>query len=124
MSKNKFKNSPKKLLMETTGLDAEATTVLMQQLHLRQMVLSCEDNVLYITANNGIKTLANQTPGFIGIVNELKYFIEMKSDQSVLYYLYEKIKTLENKIDSLERENENLNDKLREIDGKIGSYHD
>lgn len=123
MSKYKLKNSPKKLLMESCGLDAEATNVILHQLHQNQLVLTCEDNALYLTGSDGTKNSAASHPGFVNMINELKNFAEMKSDKTILYYLYEKIKTLENKIESLEKENENMSDKIKELDG-TSPYHD
>lgn len=124
MSKNKLKNNnPKKLLIETFSIDNEAANVIIRRMHSEHVTLSCEDNILYCS-HDGNKYPAQQNPGIISMVKEFQEFATMTSDKTILYYLYAKIKTLEDKIDSLERENENLNDKIRELEGKVNPYHD
>ena len=125
MPKNKFKNtthSPKTILMNSYGLDATATDVLIRELHKENITFSYENNIFYGTNNStNIKLEVSNYPYVLSKINELKKFIEMKTDNNLLlYYLYEKINHLEDKIRDLERDNEDVHEKL----ANYAVYHD
>lgn len=116
MSKNKSKlATPKKILMSSYGLDEASSNVLLDHLHKENFVLTVEDNELYTTDNNnGFKIPVSKYGYVLTKIKELTNFIEGENNNNLLmHYLYEKIKMLEDKISDLEKENDDLKDRLK-----------
>jgi len=98
------------------GIDDAAVNVLIKELQKENITFSYENNILYTLdnyTNISTKLEIGQNGYVLNKINQLKEFCEMKTkDNMLLYYLYEKIKGLDDKIHDLENENENLREKI------------
>lgn len=109
-----------KIALMNHGIDEAAVTVLIRELQKENITFSYENNILYTIdnyINTNTKIEIGQNGYILNKINQLKEFCNMKTkDNMLLYYVYEKINGLENKIRDLENENENLREKIAKYD--------
>ncbi|ARF12161.1 hypothetical protein Klosneuvirus_3_296 [Klosneuvirus KNV1] len=113
MSKNKLKHKNPSSMLENYCLDKSAVNVLLLHLGKLKIKITLEDNVLYVTNEDGTKCEISKHDYVMSKIDELRKIV-LREDNNNLYmsYLFEKMQLLEDKIRDLENENENLRDKI------------